>query len=83
MANIQRLSKEGRLALVGPCMGDASGWRGLFVLAVEDFDAARALVAAEPLIAKGEMIAEYQHWYGSAATMLVGELHEKLAKKSP
>lgn len=83
MANIQRLSKEGRLALAGPFMDDASGWRGLFVLAVEDFEAAKALVATDPVIANGEMVAEYHHWYGSAATMLVGELHEKLATKSP
>lgn len=82
MANIQRLSKEGKLALAGPFVGDASGWRGLFVLAVEDFEAAKALVATDPVIANGEMVAEYHAWYGSAATMLVGELHEKVAKKS-
>lgn len=83
MANIQRLSKEGKLALAGPFMGDASGWRGLFVLAVDDFEAARALVATDPVIASGEMVAEYHAWYGSAATMLVGGLHETLAKKNP
>jgi len=82
MANIQRLSKEGKLALAGPFMGDANSWRGLFVLAVEDFEAAKALVATDPVIANGEMVAEYHTWYGSAATMLVGELHEKVAKKS-
>lgn len=82
MANIRRLSKEGKLALAGPFMGDASGWRGLFVLAVEDIEAAKLLVATDPVIANGEMVAEYHAWYGSAATMLVGELHEKVAKKS-
>ena len=82
MANIQRLSKEGKLALAGPFMGDASGWRGLFVLAVEDFEAAKALVATDPVIANGEMVAEYHSWYGSAANMLVNELHDKVAKKS-
>jgi uncharacterized protein YciI len=82
MANIQRLSKDGKLALAGPFMGDASGWRGLFVLAVEDIEAAKVLVATDPVIANGEMVAEYHTWYGSAATMLVGEFHEKVAKKS-
>ena len=82
MANIQQLSKEGKLALAGPFMGDANGWRGLFVLAVEDFETAKALVATDPVIATGEMVAEYHTWYGSAATMLVGEFHEKVAKKS-
>jgi uncharacterized protein YciI len=82
MANIQRLSKEGKLALAGPFVGDASGWRGLYVFAVEDIEAAKALVATDPVIANGEMVAEYHAWYGSAATMLVGELHETLAKKT-
>ena len=82
MANIQRLSKEGKLALAGPFMGDGSGWRGLFVLAVEEIEAAKALVATDPVIANGEMVAEYHTWYGSAATMLVGEFHEKVAKTS-
>lgn len=82
MANIQRLSKEGKLALAGPFMGDENGWRGLFVLAVEDIESAKALVATDPVIANGEMVAEYHSWYGSAATMLVGEFHDKVAKKS-
>ena len=83
MANIQRLSKEGKLALAGPFMGDTGGWRGLFVLAVDDIEQAKALVAPDPVIINGEMVAEYHHWYGSAATMLVGGLHETLAKPSP
>ena len=82
MANIQRLSKEGKLALAGPFMDGAGDWRGLFVFAVEDIEAAKALVATDPVIAKGEMVAEYHSWYGSAANMLVNELHDKVAKKS-
>ena len=82
MANIQRLAKEGKLALAGP-FGDKDGdWRGLFVFAVEDIEAAKALVATDPVIIKGEMVAEYHSWYGSAANMLVNELHDKVAKKS-
>ena len=82
MANIQRLAKEGKLALAGP-FGDAAGdWRGLFVFAVGSVDEAKALVATDPVIIKGEMVAEYHKWYGSAANMLVGELHDKVAKKS-
>ncbi len=83
MANIQRLSKEGRLAVAGP-FGDGKGsdWRGLFVFAVESIDEAKALVATDPVIINGEMIADYHIWYGSAATMLIAELHDKVAKKS-
>lgn len=82
-ANMERLAKAGKLALAGPFAQDPDGWRGLFVLAVADLDEARALVATDPAVAAGEFVAEYHRWYGSAATMLVPELHEKLQAPSP
>ena len=81
MANINRLSKEGKLALAGPFGGEET-WRGLFVLAVADVEEAKRLVATDPVIIKGEMVAEYHKFYGSAALMLVPGAHEKVAKKS-
>ena len=82
MANIKRLSAEGKMVLAGP-FGDSGGdWRGLFVFAVDGIDAAKALVATDPVIIHGEMVADYHSWYGPAATMLIGELHSKLAKQS-
>ena len=30
------------------------------------------------VIINGEIVAEYHPWYGSAATMMVGEIHDKL-----
>ena len=77
-ANMERLAKEGKLALAGPFAKDSDGWRGLFVFAVDGIDEARALTATDPVIANGEMVADYHAWYGSAATMLIPELHEKL-----
>lgn len=77
-ANMERLAKEGKLALAGPFAKDPDGWRGLFVFAVESIDEAKALTATDPVIATGEMVAEYHAWYASAATMLIPELHEKL-----
>ena len=79
-ANMNRLSAEGKLALAGPLDG-VDGWRGLFVFAVSDIEEARKLVATDPVIIKGEMIAEYHQHYGSAALMLVRDAHEKIAKK--
>lgn len=79
-ANMQRLAKEGVLALAGPLDG-VDGWRGLFVLAVQDIDEAKRHVATDPVIMQGEMIAEYHKWYGSAGVMLVNATHEKLQKK--
>ena len=86
MANIGRLAKAGKLALAGPFMQDPAGWRGLYVFAVDDIEEAQALVATDPVIIQGEMIAEYHPWYGSAANMLVSEWHDRLvppAKATP
>jgi uncharacterized protein YciI len=82
MANIRRLSDAGKLVLAGP-FGDGSGdWRGLFVFAVRDIDQAKALVATDPVVSSGEMVAEYHKWYGSAAVMQIRDLHARLARKS-
>jgi uncharacterized protein YciI len=80
-ANMTRLSDEGKLALAGPLDG-VDGWRGLFVLAVSDLEEAKALAATDPVIIKGEMVAEYHKYYGSAALMLVKDAHRRVAKKS-
>jgi uncharacterized protein YciI len=79
-ANINRLAAEGKLALAGPLDG-VDGWRGLFVFAVKDIEEAKQLTATDPVIIKGEMIAEYHKWYGSAAVMDVGRIHETLSEK--
>ena len=54
------------------------GWRGMFVLATKDIEEARRLVAPDPAIQKGEMIAEYHPYFGSAALMLVNDLHKRI-----
>jgi len=80
-ANMQRLSDEGKLALAGPLDG-VDGWRGLFVMAVPDIEEAKKLVATDPVIIKGEMVAEYHKYYGSAALMTVADTHKRVQKKS-
>jgi uncharacterized protein YciI len=81
-ANMERLSKAGKLVLAGPFEHDAAGWRGLFVFAVDDVEEARSLVATDPVIVNGEMVAEYHSWYASAATMIIPEIHARLAPKA-
>lgn len=81
-ANMKRLSDEGKLVLAGPLDG-VDGWRGLFVFAVADIEEARQLAATDPVLAKGEMVAEYHQYYGSAALMGLREVHERLARKQP
>jgi uncharacterized protein YciI len=76
-ANINRLAAEGKLVLAGPFDG-AEGWRGMFVLATDDLEEAKRLVATDPVIQKGEMVAEYHKYFGSAALMLVNELHGRI-----
>ena len=67
--------------MAGPFDG-VNGWRGLFIFAVGDVEEAKKLVATDPVIINGEMIAEYHKLYGSAAMMLVNEVHGSVAKKS-
>lgn len=79
-ANIQRLAGEGKLAYAGP-MDGVDGWRGLFILATTDLEEAKKLVATDPVIMKGEMVAEYHKHFGSAALMLVNKHHEQVKKQ--
>jgi len=79
-ANMNRLAEAGKLVLAGPLDG-AQGRRGLFIMAVADIDEARALVASDPVIIKGEMAAEYHAWYGSAALPLLRDIHASIARQ--
>ena len=79
-ANIKRLAAEGKLALAGPFDG-AEGWRGMFIFATPNVDDAKAWVGTDPVVMKGEMVAEYHPYYGSAALMLVNAAHEKVSKQ--
>ncbi|WMW81361.1 YciI family protein [Undibacterium cyanobacteriorum] len=76
-ANMQTLAKAGKLVLAGPFDGK-DGWRGLFIFAVASIDEARELTNTDPVIQKGEMVAEYHQWYGSAAVMEVSSIHARL-----
>lgn len=79
-ANMNRLAADGKLVLAGPLDG-VDGRRGLFILAVTDIEDAAAIVATDPVVIQGEMVAEYHKYYGSAALMLVRDAHEKVARK--
>lgn len=79
-ANMKRLSDAGQLVLAGPLDG-AEGRRGIFVFAVADVEQAKALAATDPVLVRGEMVAEYHRFYGSAALVGIREVHERVAKK--
>jgi uncharacterized protein YciI len=80
-ANMERLAKAGKLVVAGPFSDGSDGWRGLFLFAVDDIDEAKQLTATDPVIVNGEMVAEYHRWYGSAAAMLIPEIHDRLSPK--
>ncbi|KPF68197.1 hypothetical protein IP84_10650 [beta proteobacterium AAP99] len=81
-ANINRLAGEGKLVQAGPLDG-VDGWRGLFVFATASLDEARAWVSTDPVVIKGEMVAELHAFYGSAALMAINEIHGKLTPPRP
>lgn len=82
MANIKRLANEGKLVFAGPLDG-VDGWRGIFIFATPDIDTVKTYVATDPVIINGEMVAEYHKLYGSAALMMINELHRKVSMESP
>ncbi|MGH8855243.1 MAG: YciI family protein [Telluria sp.] len=79
-ANMGRLAAEKKLAVAGPLDGK-EGRRGIFVLATPDIEQARSYVETDPVIISGVMVAEYHKLYGSAALMMVNEVHNKIQKK--
>lgn len=79
-ANIGRLAKEGKLAVAGP-FGRKTDWRGLFILAVDTEEEAAELVATDPVIERGEMVAEYHPFYATAALVAVPGIHDKIAPR--
>jgi len=79
-ANMGRLAAEKKLAVAGPLDG-VQGRRGIFVIATGDIEEAKRLVATDPVIISGLMEAEYHKLYGSAALMMVNEVHGRIEKK--
>lgn len=79
-ANMGKLAGEKKLVLAGPLDGK-EGRRGIFVFNTPDIDTAKTWVATDPVIVNGEMEAEYHKFYGSAALMMVNEVHGKIEKK--
>jgi len=79
MANIGRMAEEGKLVLAGPFLDDDE-LKGIYIFAVETVEEAEALTSSDPAIKAGRLVMELHPWYGSAAVMEVGEIHERIAK---
>lgn len=80
MANINRMAEEGKLVMAGPFFGNEE-LRGLYFFAVESIEEAKALTESDPSIQAGVLKMDLKEWYGSAALMLMNEMHSKVAKE--
>lgn len=80
MANINRLAEEGKMVMAGPFFGNEE-LRGLFFFAVESLEEAEQLTATDPAIKAGVLRMDLKEWYGSAALMLMVDMHSKVAKE--
>lgn len=79
-SNMARLADEGHLVLAGP-LGGEDGRRGLFILNTPDIDVARDWVATDPTIEAGIFTVDYSKYYGSAALLLINEIHPTIQTK--
>ena len=81
LENIMRLADEGKLILAGPFM-DNDDVRGIYIFDVTTIEEAEKLTETDPAIQAGTLVMELKPWYGSAALLLVPEVHKKLEKKN-
>lgn len=78
-ANIDRLAAQGKLVLAGP-FDDAGELRGIYVFDVTTVAEAEALTRTDPAIQAGQLAMELHPWYGSAALMMVNDIHSRIQK---
>jgi uncharacterized protein YciI len=79
-SNMGKLAEEGKLVLAGP-LGGEDGRRGLFILNTADIDTAKEWVATDPTIEAGIFVVDFSKYYGSAALMMINEVHPTIQKK--
>ncbi len=80
MANIKRLTAEGKLIVAGPLATNAQSYRGIFVFNIAKRDDAVALLKTDPAVAAGILGYEIYGWYGSAAVMEIPAIHTRIDK---
>jgi uncharacterized protein len=81
MANILLLAEMGKLILAGP-FSNGGEKRGIFLFDVATKAEAEELTNTDPAVQAGVLKMELLEWYGSAALMMVPEVHEKVQKKA-
>jgi uncharacterized protein YciI len=79
MANITKLAEMEKLILAGPFFGNDT-MRGIFVFDVDSKEEAEKLTNTDPAVIAGVLRMELKEWYGSAALMMIPEIHKKIQK---
>jgi uncharacterized protein YciI len=80
MENIKRMAESGKLVLAGPFL-DNGDIRGIYVFKVSSMLEAKQLTESDPAIQAGRLEMELKPWYGSAALLLLTDLHNQLESK--
>jgi uncharacterized protein YciI len=83
MANIHRLAEAGKLIVAGPFEDNAQHYEGIFIFNVASVAEADPMIKSYPAVAAGALAYEAYAWYGSAALQEVGDIHSRIAKRSP
>ena len=83
MANIQRMSDTGQLAVAGPFGKNDKTFRGLYIFNVPTVEEAEKLVVSDPAVKAGVFVFDLIPWFGSASLMATPEIHKRIAKTNP
>lgn len=78
--NIGRLAKLGKLVVAGPLGKNEKSYRGIFILNVNTFEEANALLITDPAIKEKIFETDLYKWYGSAALPEYLKSHDKIEK---
>jgi uncharacterized protein len=81
LENIMRMADDGKLVIAGPFMDDTEV-RGLYIFDVATIEEAKALTETDPAVQAGRLTMELHPWYGSAALVLLNNLHKRVEKTS-
>jgi uncharacterized protein YciI len=81
--NIRKLVGLGKLIVAGPIETNDRSYRGIFILDVQSFEEANALLEMDPTIKQQVFETELYKWYGSAALPEYLKTSDKIWKKRP
>ncbi len=82
-SNMGKMAEDGKLVVAGPFNKNDRNYRGIFILTVTTIEEAEKLVANDPTVKAGILVAEMTPWYGSASLIATPEIHKKIAKSNP